>query len=142
MFECFGVETNITESTFYENDSFYAYIKIVDNWLERATADYEELNMSMLQRPVCEDDNVSIEPKCTCKDTGDTVTQHGNKNSTSNSQMQTMQQTISSQQISSACTSQPSDPVSGCADVLQSCARQHGLSIHDVDRDGDCLSVH
>ena len=95
--------------------------------------------MSMLQWPECEDDNVSIEPKCTCKDTGDTIAQHGSKNSTSNSQMQTMQQTSSSQQISSACTSQPSDPVSGCADVLQSCARQHGLSIHDVARDGDCL---
>ena len=103
MFECFGVETNITESTFYENDSFYVDIEIVDNWLERATADYEELIMSMLQRPVCEDDNVSIEPKCTCKDTGGTIAQHGNKNSTSNSQMQTMQQISSSQQISSAC---------------------------------------
>ena len=134
------MENDITESTYNKNDSFYADIKIVDNWLERAIADDEELIMSMLQRPECEDENVSIEPKCTCKDTGDTIAQHGNKNSTSNSQMQTMQQqTSSSQQISSACTSQPSDPVSGCADVLQSLARQHGLSMHDVDRDGDCL---
>ena len=45
------------------NNTLYAYIEIVDNWIERAIADDEELIMSTLQRPECEDDNVSIEPE-------------------------------------------------------------------------------
>ena len=81
-----------------------------DDWLDHAIAGDVELTTSMLEQPESLDDSIESEPmECTNCDLP--VCDNANT----------------------------SNPVAVCANMLDSFARQHGLSVHNVPGDGDCL---
>ena len=110
------------------NNPLYADIEIASDWVGSAIADDQELVMSMLEQPesMCEDSNDT--DNASEPEPMDTSTNDDNRMATS------------VQQGSNRSTSsEASDPVSHYASVLESFAREHGLTVHEVPRDGNCL---
>ena len=99
------------------NNPLYADIQIADNWVESAIADNEELLTSMLEQPECMDTTESVPANVPEKCVSSEVT------------------VLTNIPIIDSID----DPVSHYANVLESFVRQHGLAVHDVPADGNCL---
>ena len=95
------------------NNTLYADVDIVHDWVESATADDEELVMSMLEQPESmeHDDNTDV-----------AVFNEG-----------------SDPPIATDSSVNPNDPVSYYTNALKAFARNEGFEIHDVPSDGNCL---
>jgi len=102
-------------------------IEIADDWVENAIAE-EEFVMSMLERPEHmqegknDENDISSEPE------------HMDTSTSDDCNLEPTKWTKEWR-----CSSKTSDPVSHYANVLESFAREHGLRVHDVPRDGNCL---
>jgi len=97
------------------NNPLYADIEIDGNWVASAIPDDKDLVMSMLKQPECMVKVVMILSLW-------------------------IQVPVMFVILSLLMPVQtPSDPVSHYADVLESFARDHGLRVHNVPRDGNCL---
>ena len=95
------------------NNPLYADVDIADDWVESATADDEDLVMSMLEQPdsMEHDENTDV-----------AVFNEG-----------------SDLPIATDSSVNPSDPVSYYTNALKVFARKEGFEIHDVPSDGNCL---
>ena len=103
-------------------DPLYAEIEITDNWVENAIANDDELLTSMLEQPECMDTSriSDVTESSTRSDITCDTTVHTN--------------------VQNSCSVSVGDPVSNYyISVLESFVRQHGFTIHDVPRDGNCL---
>jgi len=98
------------------NNPLYADIEIDGNWVASAIPDDKDLVMSMLKQPECMSEG-SNDPE----------------------PMDTSTSSVCNPEPTNASSNTPSDPVSHYADVLESFARDHGLRVHNVPRDGNCL---
>ena len=117
------------------NNSLYANIKIADDWVDNAIADDEELVMNMLEQDEPMDDS-----------------EVSNDNSGEAQPMEVINSKIkpvddnggnkfefASNSADLLNVPSDSDPVSVYAKVLTEFVREHGLAVHDVPRDGNCM---
>ena len=117
------------------NNSLYANIKIADDWVDNAIADDEELVMSMLEQDepmddseVSNDNSSEPQPMDVINSKEKPVDDNGGNKFEFASNSANLLNVPSG-----------SDPVSVYAKVLTEFVRGHGLAVHDVPRDGNCM---
>ena len=121
------------------NNTLYADVDIADDWVESATADDEELVMSMLEQPESMDHDSteqSQQPECT-----DVVDSANLSSVVDPIDVSDMPYLPSGLLEANAYVHNVNNnnPVSHFTSLLKVFVKEHGYTIHDVPSDGNCL---